>query len=180
MKHKTLLIGMTLILVGLTIVHFSLKPKDDIVSRTLTSDNIMSIDAGGDIEMQKAFDRAQRTLNDFLNIAEAQPEGTQGYSLKVRITEGENTEFFWVYPFEKLEDGFNGRINDEPKRLNGIFKGEIISFTRGQIVDWTYDNKDSKTLHGNFTGCVQVTREAPDNAEQFMELYGLNCDFLKQ
>jgi len=140
----------------------------------------MNIDAGDDIEMQKAFDRAQRTLNDFLNIAEAQPEGTQGYSLKVGITEGEETEFFWVYPFEVSEDGFNGRLNDEPKILGRIFKGEIISFTRGEIVDWTYDNRNSKTLHGNFTGCVKVTREAPDNAEQFMDLYGLNCDFLKQ
>ncbi|MGH1470897.1 MAG: DUF2314 domain-containing protein [Cellvibrionaceae bacterium] len=179
MKHKTLLFGMILVLIGLTIVHFSIKPDGDSLKDHTASDSQI-IDAGKDKDMQKAFNRARKTLNDFFNIAKTQPEGTQGYSLKIGITQGEHTEFFWVYPFEETEEGFSARINNQPKIIDSVFKGEIVSFVRGQIVDWTYDNKEANTLHGNFTGCVDVNREAPDNAEQFMKLYGLNCDFLTE
>ncbi|MGI1680053.1 MAG: DUF2314 domain-containing protein [Cellvibrionaceae bacterium] len=179
MKHKTLLTGMILVLIGLTITHFTIKPNNELSSKNATKDTL-AINAGKDKEMQKAFEQARKTLKNFLDIAETQPEDTQGYSLKIGIIEDEITEFFWVYPFEKTEEGFSARINNQPKMIDSVFKGEIVNFTRGQIVDWTYDNKETETLHGNFTGCVEVKREAPDNAEQFMKLYGLNCDFLSE
>lgn len=179
MKHKTLLIGMVLVLVGLVIIQFSIKPNDSELPQN-TSSSIITINAENDPEMQKAFDHARNTLSDFLNIADSQPEDTQGYSLKIGITQKDQTEFFWVYPFEHTEEGFRARINDDPSIIDSVFKGEIVNFQRGQIVDWTYDNAVTKRLHGNFTGCVEVKRKAPENAEQFMNLYGLQCDFLSE
>lgn len=135
-----------------------------------------AISAPGDPEMQAAFDKARRTLNYFLDVAESRPPDTRGFALKVGVAEQDQIEFFWVYPFQREEDGFSGRINSEPELLNSVFKGQVIEFDRSQIVDWTFEDQATKIMHGNYTGCVLLQREAPEYAAQFQELYGLNCD----
>lgn len=134
------------------------------------------IAAPDDPEMQGAYDNARRTLNYFLGVAKTPPADTRGFALKVGVVEGDEMEFFWVYPFHQNEEGFSGRINVEPERLDSVFKGQVIEFDRSQIVDWTFEDQATRVMHGNYTGCVLLQREAPEYAEQFQDLYGLNCD----
>lgn len=174
MKHKTLFLGMILVLVGLFIVQQSIDPED-------TDDADMSSDhaalgAGEDPMMQNAHAKAQETLGYFLGVAESQPSDTQGFSVKVAVEDQELTEYFWVYPFEQEEEGFSGRINSEPQIVDNVFEGEVIDFDRSQIVDWTFEDTATGIMHGNYTGCVLLEREAPENAAQFQKLYGLDCD----
>ncbi len=157
---------------GLTIVHFSLQPE--VGSSTDDSDYIHSDDP----TMQAAYNKAREQLDYFLKTARSKPEGTQGYSVKIGIQEGDVTEFFWIFPFEEYQGDFAGRISDEPKLIESVFKGEVIRFSRGQIIDWTFDDKKTNVMHGNYTGCVELLETAPEHAEQFMELYGLDCSKL--
>lgn len=136
----------------------------------------IEISAPNDPEMQSAYDKARRTLNYFLGVAESPPPDTRGFALKVGVVEQDQTEFFWVYPFERNEEGFSGRINAEPEVVSQVFKGQMIEFERSQIVDWTFEDRATNIMHGNYTGCVLLEREAPEHAEQFQDLYGLNCD----
>lgn len=126
--------------------------------------------------MLAAFIKAQATLSEFLELAESPPEQSKSFAVKVQISEGDVTEYLWVYPFEEKAGAFTGRLNEKPQQLAGLDEGEEISFKRNDIVDWTFDNRATKTMEGNFTGCVALAREAPEHVEQFQELYGLNCD----
>lgn len=173
MKHKTLFIGMVLVLIGLFIVQYSANRQsaDDAENGSEAAALIPN-----DPAMQAAHNKARESLDYFLGVAESPPPDTQGFSVKVGVVDENRTEYFWVYPFEEEEEGFSGRINDEPEFVDSVFKGEVISFDRTQIVDWTFEDTDTEIMHGNYTGCVLLEREAPENAAQFQELYGLDCD----
>lgn len=173
MKNKLLLFGMVLTLVGLIMIQFSLKNPQSPAS---VPEDANLINAEDDPAMQAAYDKARDSLDYFLGIVEKEPEGTQGYSLKVGVQDGDDVEFFWVYPFTHDQELFAGRINDTPEIIDSVFRGQIVEFERGQIVDWTFDDTLTKTMMGNYTGCVMLQRQAPENAAQFMELYGLDCD----
>lgn len=172
MKHKTLFFGMVLVLIGLVVVQLTVKdraPKPQANEGT-------AVNAPNDPQMQQAFDKARKSLDYFLGVAESPPPQTQGFALKVGVSDDGLTEFFWVYPFNQEEDGFSGRINEEPELVDNVFKGEVITFDRNQIVDWTFEDTATDIMHGNYTGCVLLEREAPENAQQFQELYGLDCN----
>ena len=170
MQNKLLFFGMIFILVGLTVVHFSLQPEVG-TSQTGDSDYIYSDDPA----MQAAYDKAREQLDYFLKTARSKPEGTQGFSVRIGVQEDGITEFFWIFPFEQYEGEFAGRVSSDPKQVSSVFKGEVIRFSRGQIIDWTFDDKKTNVMHGNYTGCVELQQAAPEYAAQFMELYGLDC-----
>lgn len=174
MNFRLLLWGMVAVLAAVMLAYRWLSPQQ--VVPPAADDQELAISAPNDPEMQSAYDKARRTLNYFLGVAKAPPPDTRGFALKVGVVERDQTEFFWVYPFEWDDEGFSGRINVEPELVNSVFKGQIIEFQRSQIVDWTFEDRATNIMHGNYTGCVQLKREAPEHAEQFQNLYGLNCD----
>lgn len=168
---------MVLILVGLVVVQFSLDQDGlDQDQRDAAAADQGAISAPDDPEMQAAFNKAQKSLDYFLGVAESPPDDTKGFAMKVGVRDRGVTEFFWVYPFEEEDEGFSGRINTRPEVVDNVFKGEVINFNRDQVVDWTFEDTATGIMHGNYTGCVQLQRTAPENAQQFQELYGLNCD----
>ncbi|MEX1033672.1 MAG: DUF2314 domain-containing protein [Cellvibrionaceae bacterium] len=175
MKNKTLFIGMVLVLAGLAAIQYSANRQMP-ESGNGNDDSGVAIAAPGDPEMQNAFNKARRSLDYFLGVAESPPPDTRGFSVKVGVVENELTEFFWVYPFAQEEEGFSGRINSTPQIVNNVLEGEVINFERGQIVDWTFEDTATEIMHGNYTGCVLLEREAPENAAQFQKLYGLECN----
>jgi len=129
-----------------------------------------------DPELHAAYESAQNELDYFLKLANNPPKETQGFAIKVRLLESDRQELFWIYPFANEGDHFAGRINDDPQILLKTFKGDVVEFERRDIVDWTFDDTRLDIMHGNFTGCVELARKAPDNAEQFQQLFGLNCN----
>lgn len=174
MKHKTLFLGMVLVLLGLFIVQYSIDPEPS-DSTNKQADQLGSTE---DPMMQRAHSKARESLDYFLGVAESHPSDTQGFSVKVAVEDQDRTEYFWVYPFTQEEEGFSGKINSEPQVVNNVFEGEVINFDRRQIVDWTFEDTATGIMHGNYTGCVLLEREAPENAAQFQKLYGLDCDKL--
>ena len=129
-----------------------------------------------DPEMQIAYEKAQEGLDYFLKLADNPPKETQGFAVKARIQENERQEIFWLYPFAHDGEDFAGRLNDEPETLLKTFKGDFVEFSRRDIVDWTFDDTRLDIMQGNFTGCVELQRKAPDNIDQFQELFGLDCN----
>src|SRR5262245_28792821 len=97
--------------------------------------------------MRKAFSRAAATLTGFLNLAANPKQGTSNYALKVAISEGRNTEYFWVSAFSNEGDVFTGTLDNEPRLVKKHKLGERITFKREQIADWTYiDRINNKTV----------------------------------
>lgn len=126
--------------------------------------------------MRRAFMVARETLDAFLESARRSEPNLTGFSLKVAITEGKDTEYFWVNNFES-QDGqlFVGEINNEPRMVKSVRLGQRYSFARSQVVDWTYIDKQQRRMVGNFTLCALLTKEPPKEAEATKRRFKLDC-----
>jgi uncharacterized protein YegJ (DUF2314 family) len=129
-----------------------------------------------DPAMERAFGKARATLDNFLRMASAPAPGTSDYSVKVALSEGKNTEYFWVSDFERSGEKFTGRLANEPRIVKKYKSGQRFEFPRNLIVDWTYIDASRKKMFGNFTACALLTREPPEEARKFRERFGLDCD----
>ncbi|OQW33384.1 MAG: hypothetical protein A4E19_02940 [Nitrospira sp. SG-bin1] len=128
-----------------------------------------------DPAMQKAMERARAGLDDFLKKVGSPPPNTDQYSVKVRVSEGDNLEYLWVSNLKAQGDLWSGRIDNLPM-IRSVKKGQSYSFAKTEIVDWTYIDKSRKKVVGNFTTCALLTKEPPDVAESIRKQYGLECD----
>lgn len=126
--------------------------------------------------MRSAFEKARASLDTFLAQAKSPARGTDRYALKVAISDGQNTEYFWVADFAGDGKQFTGVLNNEPRLVMKHRYGERIVFRRDQIVDWTYMDTNNRRMHGNFTACALLTKEPPAQAAEFKRQYGLRCD----
>jgi uncharacterized protein YegJ (DUF2314 family) len=126
--------------------------------------------------MRKAFDRASATLSDFLTKAAKPETGTTDYAIKVAISDKNGTEYFWVANFRKEGARFSGILANEPRIVLKHKAGERITFSRSQIVDWTYFDDVAQRTHGNFTACALLSKEPPDQAAALKKEHGLVCD----
>jgi uncharacterized protein YegJ (DUF2314 family) len=126
--------------------------------------------------MQRAFKKAQETLDAFLQAADQPRRGTEGYALKVAVSDGKNTEYFWVNPFSSKDSSFEGVLANEPRMVKKYKNGQRFKFSRSQIVDWTYMDTTNRRMVGNFTACALLSKEPPEQVKQFKAQYGLQCD----
>jgi uncharacterized protein YegJ (DUF2314 family) len=126
--------------------------------------------------MVAAFKKAQATLDGFLKIAGNPPPGLTLLALKVRVSEGQKRESFWVMPFHVEPDGFSGRLSNQPQLVKSVKVGQELKFKRSDVVDWMYYDNSKKRMHGNFTACAQLTQETPQDQKSFKAKYGLECD----
>ncbi|QPF73630.1 DUF2314 domain-containing protein [Roseateles sp. DAIF2] len=126
--------------------------------------------------MRKAFQVARGSLDEFLGLAAAQSQSRTGFSLKVAISQGGNTEYFWVNDFA-TKDGssFEGEIGNEPRMVKTVKLGQRYAFARAQIVDWLYIDKGQRRMVGNFTLCALLTKESKSEAEATKQRYKLDC-----
>lgn len=125
--------------------------------------------------MKRAFEKGRATLDTFLRKASAPEPGTSKYALKVAISEGQNTEFFWVRDFQWSDGQFTGTLANEPRMVKKFSHGQRIKFGRELVVDWTYWDATQRRTFGNFTACALLTKESPEEARKFKAQLGLEC-----
>jgi uncharacterized protein YegJ (DUF2314 family) len=153
---------------------FSTAQAQSLVDRA-ASDEIAYM-ASEEPAMRLAFERASATLDDFLLKAQSPVEGTSKYALKVAVSDGRNTEYFWVNRFTGSGDTFSGHLGNEPRMVKKYKFDEKFSFRRAQVVDWTYFDQRTASMVGNFTACALLTKESAANAEAFKRRYGFRCE----
>jgi uncharacterized protein YegJ (DUF2314 family) len=151
---------------------------EDLVTRAARDELVFMRDESS--AMRQAFDKASRTLNDFLAKARAaKPEHT-AFALKVAVSEGDNTEYFWVSHFSELADGrFVGEIDNDARMVKTVKLGQRYVFPRSRVVDWTYIDRGRHAMVGNFTLCALLTQEKPADAEAAKQKFGLDCSWLQ-
>ncbi len=137
--------------------------------------NDSSVEMGDDEPaMQKAMQQARAGLDDFLRKVSAPPSNTAQFSVKVRVSDGENKEYLWVSDLKGQGELWSGRIDNLPV-IRSVKKGQSYSFAKSEIVDWTYVDKAKKRVVGNFTTCALLTKEPASVAEALRKEYGLEC-----
>lgn len=127
--------------------------------------------------MELAFSKARASLDQFLELARIPPAHLRGFALKVSITEEPDiVEYFWINDFTQNGDSFSGKINNRPLLVKRVRSGRTHQFQRTDIVDWTYIDTETRTVHGNFTACALLAKKPADLAAELREKFGLICD----
>lgn len=126
-----------------------------------------------DPEMLGAIAQARASLDQFLELAEHPEPGMSVFKMKVVIRDGENIEFFWVTPFRRAEDGFEGVLANEPDFVRNVRLGETIRFTRDDVTDWGYVRNGRQV--GSFTSCVLFKYLQPQLVDYLRRTNGFDC-----
>ena len=130
-----------------------------------------------DPAMQRAFSMARASLDEFLQLARTPPPNLRGFALKVGVQEGDDVvEYFWINDFVQSGEMFSGKINNRPLLVKRVRAGQDYQFQRADIVDWTYIDMETRTVHGNFTACALLARKPADVAAELRHKLGLACD----
>ncbi len=127
-----------------------------------------------DPEMALAFRKARETLPAFLALARKPRRTTTNFAVKVVISDDSHDEYFWISRFKEHDGKFSGRIDNTPQLVKTVKFGQTITFTEHDIVDWLY--MDRGRMQGNFTLCVLLKREPPEEASALRKQLGLACD----
>jgi uncharacterized protein YegJ (DUF2314 family) len=130
--------------------------------------------AKSDPAMAAAMRKARDSLSDFLKIAAAPPEKTEGFAVKVAIRDGAHAEYFWIVPFKRKDDAFTGTLDNAPRLVRNVKMGQAFEFSRSEIVDWMY--LDNGAMKGNHTACALMKKATQKDRDAFKKRFGLDCD----
>jgi uncharacterized protein YegJ (DUF2314 family) len=130
-----------------------------------------------DPDMQRAFAKAREGLDQFLQTAKSPAPDLASFSVKVGIGDNKNTEYFWIGDFSEKDGQFTGKIKNIPRIVKSVALGQQYSFTRSQIVDWTYIDKSQRKMIGNYTMCALLKKEPSSEAEATRKKFKLDCEF---
>ena len=123
--------------------------------------------------MLAAIAKARATLDDFLALAEAPMPDTTNFKLKVRFREGKNLEYFWIIPFKRVDDGFEGLLGNKPVVLKNLSYEQTVQFPRADVGDWGYLRGGRQV--GSYTVC-ETFKHMPGNVvDYFREYNGFDC-----
>jgi uncharacterized protein YegJ (DUF2314 family) len=121
-----------------------------------------------DARMNAAIAKARASLPDFWKAWESPPNGTEGYSLKVKITDVFGSEHFWTDTIERADGHIYAIIANEPQTVKSIAAGQRIEVPEADISDWMYW-RDGKIV-GNETLRVLLQYMSKEEADYWRAL----------
>jgi len=140
--------------------------------RLSTNDKVLKA-VHGDPDMEQAIRQARGTLDTFLAAAAVRAPGTQDFKLKVALQEGDQTEHFWVTPFNATANGFEGTLAGDPAVLKSLKSGQRVHFTKDDVADWGY-RKDGHQI-GSYTMCAAFKTMSKADVEFYRRNSGYDC-----
>jgi len=114
-------------------------------------------------EMDAAIARARAELPKFLE--EFQAGNGESFGVKAPITDGKETEHFWLVDIELQGDEFKGRIGNEPGIVKNVREGQEWRIKKSEISDWMFIRDDK--IHGNYTMRPLLKTLPPEEAAQW-------------
>jgi len=123
--------------------------------------------------MAAAISQAQASLDTFLATYAKPPAGADKFRLKVKITDENGSEHFWVMPFKQTKTGFTGTIAGEPQVVDSVENGQEITFKRADVSDWGYVLNGKQK--GSFTVCALFKTMPAKVVKQYRDDHGFEC-----
>ncbi len=102
-----------------------------------------------DPEMKKAMANARAHLPHFWQVMAEAKNHEEDFSIKVRITDGDDVEYFWCTDLKVEKGAVTAEIGNDPELVKTVKLGQRIPVKESDIVDWLY-MKDGKMI-GNYT-----------------------------
>jgi uncharacterized protein YegJ (DUF2314 family) len=93
----------------------------------------------------------------------------RGFAVKLAISDGDLTEYFWLVDLKRDGHEISGAIGNEPALIGIVKLGERVRFSEEEIADWSYVR--GAKMVGNETMRPLLRRMSRSQAEQLESLY---------
>ena len=80
-----------------------------------------------------------------------------------RIGSDGRSILIWVAPFAEQDGKYYGRVGGSPRKTNGITPGDLVTFDRSQVVDWSFFGADGR-MYGNYSTRLMLHTLNPGQA----------------
>jgi uncharacterized protein YegJ (DUF2314 family) len=124
---------------------------------------------GNDAEMSAAIERAREGLPEFWERLANPAADERGFAVKLAISDGDLTEYFWLVDLKRDGHEISGAIGNEPALIGIVRLGERVRFSEEEIADWSYVR--GAKMVGNETMRPLLRRMSRSQAEQLESLY---------
>ena len=118
------------------------------------------------------FEKARSSLPTFWSKLADPTVDEDGFSLKIAISEGEETEHFWCGEIEGNATKASCRISNEPQVVHSVTEGQRIDVDPKLISDWMYMLNGK--IKGGETIRVIIPTLSKDEADYYRSLLADN------
>jgi uncharacterized protein YegJ (DUF2314 family) len=116
-----------------------------------------------DVEMNQAMADARAHLPHFWQVMAEAKSGEEDFSIKVRITDGTNVEYFWCTDLKIEKGAVTAEVGNDPELVKTVEAGQRIPVKESDIVDWLYMKNDK--MIGNYTSRPLMKSMTKDELE---------------
>jgi uncharacterized protein YegJ (DUF2314 family) len=126
-------------------------------------DPVVSVPAD-DPQMNAAIRDARRTVATFIAAVKSPKSSQNGFSVKMRIDDGDAVEHFWLEHVSFDGSVFRGTIDSDAETVTNVRLGDPERVKPSEISDWMYI--DHGVLLGGYTiRALRNRLSGPDRAE---------------
>ena len=117
------------------------------------------------IAMHRAVIEARRTVGEFVAALQHPAPGQQDFEVKKRFIQNGQVEHIWLSDVQFVGNQFRGRVDNQPRMIQGLMLGQSVSVKPNEISDWLY--VDHGKLVGGYTVRVQYNELSPKEKQEF-------------
>lgn len=108
---------------------------------------------GLEAELEKAAAEAQERIPEFIQAFQKRsPVKRVSYAVKAKFVEGESVEWMWVSVQRLTDEGFEGRLDNDPEQIKRLKAGDRVAVPLDEVVDWAI--ADDSGMKGGFSVAV--------------------------
>lgn len=127
-----------------------------------SSSGVMTF-AKDDAAMSAAISKSRQTAPQFIEHLASPGAGETDFSIKVPVTQGNQTEHFWLNKVTYDGSSFHGVIDNDPEIVTNIKLGQEWTCAPAQISDWIY-TKDGILVGGESIRLMRDKMSPADRA----------------
>jgi uncharacterized protein YegJ (DUF2314 family) len=113
--------------------------------------------------MRVAVKEARKTVGKFITALEHPGAGQQNFEVKKPFIQGNQVEDIWLSDVRFVGNRFQGRIDNQPRKIEGLNLGQIVSVEPHEISNWLY--VDNGQLAGGYTVRVHYNELSPQQKQ---------------
>jgi uncharacterized protein YegJ (DUF2314 family) len=115
--------------------------------------------------MHRAVSEARKTVKRFIIALKHPAPGQIDFEVKKPFIQGNEVEHIWLSNVEFVGNRFQGRVDNEPRKIRGLKLGQLVSVNPDEISDWLY--VDNGRLVGGYTVRVHYNELSPEQKQKF-------------
>jgi uncharacterized protein YegJ (DUF2314 family) len=117
------------------------------------------------IAMRRAVIEARKTVGEFIAALKHPAPGQQDFEVKKRFIQSGQVEHIWLSDVQSVGNRFQGRVDNQPRKIQGLKLGQLVLVKPNEISDWLYI--DHGKLVGGYTVRVQYNELSPKEKQEF-------------